>query len=96
MRRHAHVVDRKIKTLVGFQTHCSAATHLSVHNGDLVPFLCSQLDVIHTVKHAQVPQAHAQENSIFQPQGDKVPIRLDQNMGSSSVYKPGRTVPGSE
>ena len=51
-----------------------------------------QLDVIHTVKHAQVPQAHAQQDSIFaaQPKSNKIStLRLDQNKANSVYGKQG-------
>ena len=56
-----------------------------------------QLDVIHTVKHAQVPQAHAQQDNIFaaQPNSNKIStLRLDQN--SANLYNKAGTVEGRE
>ena len=58
----------------------------------------SQLDVIHTVKHAQVPQAHAQQDSIFaaQPKSSKIStLRLDQNSANSVYSKDAGTVQSS-
>ena len=48
--------------------------------------------MIHTVKHAQVPQAHAQQDSIFaaQPKSNKIStLRLDQNKANSVYGKQG-------
>ena len=48
--------------------------------------------MIHTVKHAQVPQAHAQQDSIFaaQPKSNKIStLRLDNNKANSVYGKQG-------
>jgi len=69
-----------------FKLTCSELNGRFVSNSLFVT-----LEAIHTVKHATVPQAHAEQNRLFAPQpvkGGKITtLRLDQESNSNALYK---------